>query len=201
MKSLPPTAEGNLAMLESLLCNSCGAPLEVPGSANFIKCNHCNTTLKIQRSSGATTTEAIEKLTETTQGLSQQLERLARQNELEKLDRNWESHRQSFVVPGQHGDHPVPAPQTAWIGGAAVVFFGLLWTVMTISITRSAPNVGPFAVARFVFPLFGIGFTVFGLFIAVKVQQIAKQNRKKYFEAERAYRHRRESVTNGDESP
>ena len=188
-------------MLESLLCNSCGAPLEVPDSAKFIKCNHCNTTLKIQRSGSATTTEAIEKLTETTQDLSQQLEKLTRQSELENLDRNWESHRQSLSLSGQHGDRPLPTPRNAWIGGAAVVFFGLLWTVMAISITQSAPNVGPFAVAKFVFPLFGIGFMAFGLFSAVKVQQIAKRNRKQYLEAEQAYRRRRESIAIGDESP
>ena len=184
-------------MLESLLCNSCGAPLEVPDSANFIKCKHCNTTLKVHRSSRGTTTEAIEKLTETTENLAEQVQKLTRQNELERLDRQWEQERQTFTFRDQEGGSHLPAQRFAWIIGSTVAFFGSLWTFLAISITRSAPNVGPFAVAKVVFPLFGIGFIAFGIFLAVMMHRKAKQ----FDEAQTAYLQHRGRIMEGDETP
>lgn len=186
-------------MVESLLCNSCGAPLDVQDSAKFVKCNHCHTTLRVHRSSNTTSTEAIEKLNETAEGLSEKLEKLTQQSELEALERNWEAQRQNFVLPNRSGDQPFPTEGAAWMGGAFIVFFGVLWTVMAIAITRSAPNFGPFAAAKVIFPLFGLGFIAFGIFTAIKIQQVAKKNRKNLKEAERAYLRRRESIIKGDD--
>lgn len=55
-----------MTSLESLLCNSCGAPLSVPPAANYINCNHCHTQLHIRRNEGVTFTESIEQLNRTT---------------------------------------------------------------------------------------------------------------------------------------
>ncbi|HEY3322926.1 MAG TPA: hypothetical protein VGP72_20900 [Planctomycetota bacterium] len=44
------------------------------------------------------------------------------------------------------------------------VAFGILWTIMAIAITSSAPNEGPFPVAKIVFPLFGVVFILAALF-------------------------------------
>ena len=191
---MDPALIGNRAMLESLLCNSCGAPLEVPVSANFVKCNHCNATLKVHRSSGVTTTEAIEKLRETTEGLAEQVQKLTRQNELESLDRRWEIERQSFMIRDREGGTRTPLRGFAWASGIAAAFFGCIWTIFAISLTSSAPNVGPFAVAKVIFPLFGIGFIVFGLFAAGMTHRKAKQLE----EAERQYRRQRERILQGD---
>ena len=72
----------------------------------------------------------------------------------------------------------------AIVGGA----FGVLWTIMAIAITGGAPDVGPFSVAKVIFPLFGILFTgaaiVFGVYCNVRA--------KKYQEAYEAYRQRRQ---------
>ena len=182
-------------MLESLVCNSCGAPLEVPTSANFVKCNHCNTTLRIHRSEGTTSTEAIEKLAKTTEQLADQVERLTQQNQLEMLDRNWEAERSSLMVRGKHGNRHVPAKAFAWGTGAVAVVFGGLWTIMAIAITSSAPNEGPFRIAKFVFPLFGFGFILAGLFGSTMIYHRAKQ----YESAEKEYHRRREDIIRGEE--
>jgi LSD1 subclass zinc finger protein len=181
-------------MLESLVCNSCGAPLEVPNSARFIKCNHCNTTLRIHRSEGSTSTEAIEKLAKTTEQLADQVERLTLQNQLEMLDRKWESERRSFMVRGKNGSRQMPAKGLAWASGAAAVLFGGLWTIMAIAITSSAPNEGPFRIAKFVFPLFGVAFILAGLFGSAMIFHRANQ----FESAQKEYYRRREDILRGE---
>ncbi len=181
-------------MTESLLCNSCGAPLEVPESANFAKCQHCHTSLRIHRAGGATTTEVMEKLAETTSQLADQVERLTKQNELKILERDWEAERSSLLVRGKHGSRHVPGKGVAWGIGAMTVFFGGIWTVMAIAITSSGPDWGPFRVAKFVFPLFGIGFMLAGIFGSTMVYHRAKQ----YEAAEREYQRRRDSILRGE---
>ena len=46
-----------------------------------------------------------------------------------------------------------------WFGAV----FGVLWTILAIAITSSAPSDGPFVVAKVVFPLFGVFFVVASL--------------------------------------
>ena len=145
-------------MLETLNCNACGAPIEVTSSANFIHCNHCNTNLKIHRTASATFTESVDRLTNTTERLSDQVEKLTRQNELEALDRKWQNERASMMFRDKHGNMHVPSKMGA-AGSVVGVAVGILWTIMAIAITQSAPNVGPFAVAKVIFPLFGVVFT------------------------------------------
>lgn len=48
------TSERELVNTETLTCNSCGAPLEVPGTANVVTCNHCSCQLAIRRLGSAT---------------------------------------------------------------------------------------------------------------------------------------------------
>jgi hypothetical protein len=73
--------------------------------------------------------------------------------------------------------------------GAAVVggAFGVIWTVMAIAITSGAPDFGPFAMAKTVFPLFGVVFIVaaigWGVYCYTRAQ--------KYDAAFRAYQARR----------
>ena len=60
--------------------------------------------------------------------------------------------------------------------------FGVLWTVLAIGLTASAPSDGPFLVAKFVFPGFGVLFTiaafVSGGFFDSVFKSILRQQRK-----------------------
>lgn len=181
-------------MLESLNCNSCGAPLEVPSSANFIKCDHCKANLKVRRSGGGTFTEAIEQLTETTEDLAEQVAKLTAQNELADLDRRWEMERKRYMVTPKNGHPHLPTQGHAMAGGIGAAVFGGLWTVMAISITQSGPDFGPFAVAKFIFPLFGVGFIAFGIISAVSVSSKAQDYRR----SEDRYRRRRNEILRKD---
>jgi LSD1 subclass zinc finger protein len=165
-------------MLESLNCNSCGAPIDVPSSAKFVKCNHCKANLQVRRSGGGIFTEAVEQLTETTEDLAQQVAKLTEQNELAELDRRWQTERQSYMIQSKNGHHHLPTEGHAWAGGIGVVVFGGLWTIFAFSLTQSGPNFGAFAAAKFIFPLFGLGFIAFGVFSAMSAHHKAQVYRK-----------------------
>ena len=119
--------------------------------------------------------------------LADQLDDIRHQNELAQIDRNWEIERQQYLVASRYGHRQVP---TSGMGlGSAIVggVFGAIWTVGAVSITISAPDFGPFAVAKFAFPLFGIVFTLTAIGWGVRCYLRAQQ----YEAAFRAYQVRR----------
>jgi len=122
--------------------------------------------------------------------LSDQLSEVQYQNELARLDREWEMERQQYMVRDRYGARYVP---TAGLGiGAAVVggLFGIFWTVMAVAITSDAPDIGVFSAVKVIFPLFGVLFTAaavgYGLYAATQAQR--------YQRAYVAYKARRDEV-------
>lgn len=148
-----------MASLESLLCNSCGAPLRIPTSAKYVKCNHCNTQLSVHRDSGVSFTESLEKLNETTESLREQVSRLTVQQELADLDREWDRKRQDLMISDKNGRKHVPNSTSSTIGGIVGVVFGCFWTMAAFGMASRSPSdvVG-------IFPVFGLVFIAFGVF-------------------------------------
>lgn len=175
---------------ESLICNSCGAPLDVPTSANFVSCNHCGTQLSINRSEDVTFTEQLARIEETTEALTDQLRELNNHQRLEALERDWQSRRMGFMLTGKNGRSYTPSKKMALGSGLGMAAFGILWTIMAIAITSSAPNFGPFAVAKVIFPLFGLGFIGMAIFGGVKGYRMTE----KLEHAEREYQQERQSL-------
>ncbi len=176
--------------MESLNCNSCGAPLEVPDSANYVKCNHCGQQLVVRRSESATFTEAVDRLAETTEALSEQVEELSRHNELAELDRRWELERENFTFSDKHGHRHLPDEKNSMIGGIVTVVFGCLWTIIAVGMMANAPNFGLFPIVKIVFPIFGVLFVVFGATAAMRNFQMAKDYKAAY----RRYQTERERI-------
>ena len=179
--------------LESLNCGHCGAPLQVPRTANYVKCNHCGSQLAVRRSASATFTESVDKLTETTEGLAEQVSKLTRQNEMEALDRRWAQQQATFMISDKHGRQHLPTSGAAVFGGVAVTVFGCIWTAMALGITSSAPSHGPFIIAKFAFPAFGVVFVICGIVASVRAHQKAKE----YQDAARRYHEDRERMQDG----
>lgn len=175
---------------ERLTCNSCGAPLNVPTSANFVNCNHCGTQLSINRSKDVTFTEQLARIEETTEELTSQLRELNSHQRLEALERDWQSRRLGFMLTGKNGRSFAPSKGIAIGGGVATATFGVLWTVMAIAITSSAPNVGPFAVAKVIFPLFGLVFVGAAIFGSMKAYRMSER----LMSAEEEYRRERQDL-------
>lgn len=177
--------------IESLNCNHCGAPLEVPQSAKYIKCNHCGTQLAIRRSESATFTETVEQLAETTENLAAQVSKLTRQSEVDALDRQWDREKERYMVTDKHGAKHLPTKGTATASGCMLCVGGTIWTIMAIAITSGAPNFGPFQVAKFAFPAFGVAFVIFGIFMAMNNYRKAEDYERAY----RRYRQRRDELS------
>ncbi len=176
--------------LERLTCNSCGAPLEVPQTANFVTCNHCSAQLAVRRQDNVTFTEQLDQLTKQTEELSERVDRLSEQGEVASLDRQWELERENYLVSDKHGGRHIPSEGGAIGGGIVITIFGCFWTAMAIGITSGAPNVGPFAVAKFAFPAFGVLFVCAG--IAMSVFQFSKAGA--YRRAKQRYKRRRSDL-------
>lgn len=179
--------------IEKIACNSCGAPLEVATTTQFVTCRHCGMKLSIQRTDTATFTEILNQLTAKTDQLSEQVDNLAGYTELAALDREWELERQNYMVTGKHGTH-IPSEAGSIGGGMVVTLFGCFWTIMAFTITSRAPSIGPFAIVKVAFPLLGAVFVIFG--IVSSITSFTKAGN--YRRAEQRYRQRRAEMQSRD---
>ncbi len=125
--------------------------------------------------------------------LGDHLAEVRHQNELARIDREWEIEREQYLITGRYGRREVPTTTggliTAVVGGG----FGLVWTIMAFSITSGAPDVGPFSLAKVFFPLFGVVF----IGAAVVWGLTCMKRAEKYQAAFRAYQARRAELTGG----
>ena len=122
--------------------------------------------------------------------LSEQLSEVKYQNELTRIDREWEMERQQYMVRDRYGARYVP---TAGLGVATMIIgglFGGLWTVMAVAITGDAPDVGGFTIAKVIFPLFGVLFIAVGIGWGLYAVNKAQQYQRAY----EAYKARRDTV-------
>ena len=173
--------------LESITCNHCGAPLQVPEGTNYVTCTHCNRQLAVVREGGARFTKVIEDLHE-------QVSKLTQQNDVEALDREWEQRKIHYVVTDKHGNTHVPTKTGSVVGGLFVVAFGLVWTVfaggLSLFATAGTGGVGAITLC---FPLFGLCFIGFGAYQAYSAYHKAGEYEQAYEEYQRR---RRELIEN-----
>lgn len=125
--------------------------------------------------------------------LSAQLAEVRYQNDLARLDREWEIEREQYMVEGKYGRRYLPTPGGSL--GMAVVggVFGIFWTIMTVSMMFAGPAEEPFRVASCLFPLFGVLLTCFAVSLGVNAYAKAQ----KYQEALARYQRRRSDVRSG----
>ena len=166
-------------MLESLCCNSCGAPLEVPTTANFVKCTQCGSNLKVTRSEGVVLTQAVVKLDVSTKQLAHQVNRLKLQNDLQMLDQEWEKEREQYLIHTKHRAQE-PSIGTALLQGGVPFGFGLFVTYC--GLTSYGPNHAP-----------AFGILIAGAGIAIGLSGISKATR--YQAALERHRTKREELS------
>ena len=165
--------------VETITCNSCGAPLQVRATANYVTCAHCHSQLAITRTDTATFTEQIEQLAEQTEQLTDQVERLTAQNDLHALDREWELERETYMVTNKHGRRSLPTQSGSIVGGIVAAGFGIFWIVMASDIGGG------------IFPAFGVLFILIGIGSSV----VAFNKAGDYRRAHRRYRSRRSELS------
>lgn len=111
--------------------------------------------------------------------LREELKEIRRQTELARLDQEWSLERERYMIAGQYGYRSRRGMALA--GGATVVAFGLLWTIMATAM------VGNFGGPFLMFPLFGVLFIAFGAGLSIYTYTRAAA----YDQAHAAYQRRR----------
>lgn len=166
----------------SLLCNNCGAPLEVKEGTKFCTCSFCNSQLKIQDTGNAVFSEVLNAIENRTKKIEQDVETIKLQQELDRLDREWSGTQQQYKIKGKDGHYSVPNKQDARKVVSIGVVAGIIWTVIAFSITNMGPGRG-FGGFGSIFPLFGLvfaGIAAFSYKNISKKAEIYEQARDEY---------------------
>jgi uncharacterized Zn finger protein (UPF0148 family) len=119
-----------LMKLINLTCNHCGAPLEVAEGTKFVTCRFCSSRLAIEHSESAFYTRVLEALENQTSVLSQDLETIKVQNEIERLDREWQMQREQLCHRSKTGRLVEPSDAASGCLAVTQGVFGLLWFVV-----------------------------------------------------------------------
>ena len=119
-----------------------------------------------------------------------QLAEVRYQNELARIDREWEAEQEKYMIANKYGVRHLPTKGQGVAVAAVVGVFGLFWTIMAFSITSGATDEGPFRIVKIFFPLFGIAFTAFGIYSGIHAVRKAEE----YNRALAAYQERRAAV-------
>ncbi len=158
----------------ALSCNHCGAPLEIPHEMRFLTCSHCGSRLGVKHSGSAVYTSVLERIEKQTEEIAGRVQTLELQNELERLDREWEMERRNFMTVDKHGRESEPSAIAGLVSGLAIIGFGLIWIV------GIASNGGNGIVAIIGVALIALG--IFLMFSTYKESNLYAQCRTRYEE-------------------
>jgi hypothetical protein len=106
-----------------------------------------------------------------------------RQEELARVDREWQRERDRYLVTGRSGARYVPTVAASVVTAVVAVGLGLLWTATAVSLMN---GLGPF-------PLFGLFFVALGLWVSVSAFRKAVRYRR----AHDRYQRRRAELLSG----
>jgi hypothetical protein len=174
--------------LEIVSCNQCGARLEVASSTRFVTCRACGAQLAVQRSGTATYTEPASPQGDPLARVSEHLGEISQQNELARIDREWELEREQYMVWGRYGQRWVTTRPMAVGVGLIGAVFGVFWTVMAFSITSQFPP--GFGIGPAIFPFFGLVFIAAAVGMGIYWYSRAAQ----YEQAQARYQERRQKL-------
>lgn len=164
--------------ITKVCCQGCGADLQVDESVRYVTCNYCHARLEVVHDTSVTHTRLMEKIHESTQRMAGNLQVIELQNDLERLDREWENRKDGFMVSGKHGRH-LPSTGGSIFGGVVGIGFGIFFTA-------NSANMG----APPIFPLFGLLFIGIGIYTMFNGTSKAGA----YQAAEREFQQRRASL-------
>ena len=124
-------------------------------------------------------TEVAQQIPESTNRMAGNLKVIELQNELERLDREWEMKKELYYVSGKHGSRSRPSP----VGAVVVGIIGLVFMSFWISTTSSigAPSFFP------IFGVIGICILIFNVVSNLNKAESLKR-------AEETYEHQRSSL-------
>jgi LSD1 subclass zinc finger protein len=166
----------------SLNCNSCGAPLQVTAGTNYVTCTHCGARLAVKRTGNSAYTEILEKLDQKTDAIAAQLEEITRQNEVERIDREWEQEREKYLTRHKDGSMTEPHAASGIFMSVVVCGFGIFWMVIAAQVNG-------------VMALFGVFFIGMAVYASVRNIRMADE----YAKAQARYSRRRAKALSSEE--
>lgn len=119
--------------------------------------------------------------------LQEHLEEIKLQNEVARLDREWEMQREQYKIAGAHGHRFIPTRGMSVIGGILITVFGVFWTAVAASMFPSIEGL------LGCFPAFGVLFVLFGVGMSIYSYSKASQ----YEQAHQEYQARRAKMLSG----
>jgi hypothetical protein len=178
-------------------CNACGAKLHVPPHVRYVSCDRCGASLAVRQEGGAWFTESPQGPigaggstldNRDVERMNDRLEELSVQNELLRLDQEWQMEQERHMMTSKYGARYRPNAAGAVVMGVVAVVGGLIWMVFTGSMIANSPS-GMGGPPTFL-PLFGLLFIAFG--VGAAIWQFSKA--QAYKEAEETYKRRRRAL-------
>jgi LSD1 subclass zinc finger protein len=160
----------------AVTCNGCGAPLDVPAGTRFVTCAYCRSRLEIHRSGNAVYSEVLDAIDQRTRAIAESVADIRRQNEVERLDREWAMRRDELLVRDKRGNASPPTAAGSVIGAAIAAVFGIGWTVFA---------------ARMGAPGFFVAFGAIFVIVALVGGAMGAGRAGRYADERRAYERRR----------
>jgi|GEM_PF-1408365 len=174
--------------LESLSCNNCGAPVDVPQSANFITCAHCGSRLAVRRTETAHYTEVLDRLQAHAYKVDRDLQYLRVQNDLLLIDQAWEEERKQYMVRTRDGATVEPSQGhviTSVIAAGIATVAGIVLACPLMVPSRRpdpfvTPNTEPFFAPIIIFIVIMIAFALLGTIFSYTKYNAYKSAEAKY---------------------
>jgi hypothetical protein len=159
--------------MDALLCNNCGARLEIAATTKFATCARCNTVLQIKRTDSAWFTDVLgpaapDASTEITERNSPAPRKnkasrrvlpdvdVALEEELNAIDREWTVERDHHVLSSEFGGKQIPSKgRGLFAGGVLVVLAIALFFMFRTLPSGMMQEMGPY-LSGFIL-LFGVG--------------------------------------------
>lgn len=108
------------------------------------------------------------------------------QNEISKLDREWEIEREKYMIAGAYGGRVVPDKLSHGLASIGILVFGISWVAIAASFAGFVGQQGWVNIL----PLIGFVFMALGLFLSIRALRKAGQ----YQAAYERYQHRRREI-------
>ena len=119
----------------SVRCQNCGSPLQVNDSIRFVTCGYCHSELQVVRDASTVHTEVLRNIERNTAAIVNQLKVIELQNEIDRLDREWDAWKEQNLSRNQDGTMTEPVSLTSSTTTLSVigVFVLFTWIIMLVS--------------------------------------------------------------------
>ncbi len=91
-------------------CQNCGSPLQVNEDVRFVTCAYCHSELQVVRDASTVHTQVLQRIEQNTELTVNRLKIIELQNEIERLDREWEMWREKNLARNKNGVISEPLP-------------------------------------------------------------------------------------------